>query len=155
MALLPGRNEIVTDISYFAFATMTRGVVVVASGTPGSGEAMDSAAQAVEVVNNPSGARKPVGLLLSDVVNYDLARQPVNWLKNETQVGNKVPILKKGWVCTDAIMPNQATGNMPTEAYLGTSGNLTDVQLSGYPQVGRFMSRKDSNGFAKVFIDLA
>lgn len=161
MALKPGREEHVYDLQYFAATItgpnttmMTRGGgLCQVSGTPGSGEAMDSSAQAIEYVANPSG-KLCVGILLNDVVNIDFSRQQLNQYKDEVQVGGKVTVGRNGTWVTNNIMPGQATGTVPSTLYLGTSGNFTDVNPGGYPTVGQLLSRKDADGYAKVRINL-
>lgn len=159
MALKPDRLENITDLSYFVLTItgpdstrMERGgVVCQVSGTPGSGAAMDSSAQAVEYVANPSG-KLSVGVLLNDFVNLDLSRQHLNAYVEEAQIGTKALLLLDGFVVTNKIMPGQATGTVPATAYCGTSGNFTDVNPGGYPTVGYFMTRKDADGYAKIRI---
>lgn len=154
MALKPDRRILDETIEYFGFSVMERGGVVCTSGTPGSGSAMDSSAQAVEYVPNASG-KAAVGMLMNDFVNNDLARTPINWLKDEQQIGTKANIMTKGWGVTNQIVPGAATGTMPCTAYVKTSGQLTDLSGAGLPSVGRFHTRPDADGYAKIYIDLA
>ena len=161
MALKPDRNIIDESIEYFMFETATRGGVVVAtSGTGGwpVGPAMDSADRRVEYAATPSGGRDPVGLLLQDVVNIDQSRQITNPYKRESQVGDKVHLLKKGWVVTNSIAAGEASGiAVPATAYVGLNGNLysdSDWAASGFPVVGRFLTNVDSEGYAVVEIEL-
>lgn len=158
MALKPDRQVIYNDVSYFSAATGIRGgVVCQASGvTPGSGGAMDQAAQKVQYLNQPSG-QLPQGLLLNDVVNYDLSVQILNPYKSERQLGDKVQLMRIGTAVTNMLYSGAVTGTIPSVAYLGASGLLTDntgYVASGFPVVGKFISRKDSDGFAKVEINL-
>ena len=173
MALKPDRHVLFTDLSYFMLNTGERGGVVcsVTGYTPGSGAAMDYLGQRVAYTAQSSGYQ-PVGLLLTDVVNIDQSRQFLNPYKSEAQIGDKVLLLKKGWVVTNFLTntANLATGDMPCDAFLGPTGTLTNINpnnaattasgyvfnLAGtaYAKVGRFISRKDSDGFAKVFIDI-
>jgi hypothetical protein len=161
MALKPDRDIIHTDISYFVTSItgpsttrMERGGILCAStSTPGSGAAMDDSAQVVEYATASSG-RKAVGLLLNDFVNIDLSRQMLNQFKDEAQIGTKAVILRKGWVVTNKLDATSATGSVPVTAYCGSSGNLTQNGTAGLPAVGEFMSRRDSDGYAKVFINL-
>ena len=161
MALKPDREFVLFDISYFVTAIsgpdttrMTRGGgLCVATSTPGSGAAMDSANQLVEYATSSSG-RIAAGILLNDFVNIDFSRQHLNDYKDELQIGNKAVILKDGWVVTNAIMPGQATGTMPATAYIGSSGNITDVNVGGFPTIGQFLTRKDSDGYAKLRVNV-
>jgi hypothetical protein len=127
--------------------------------TPGSGAAMDTSAQAASYATDASGAQ-PLGALLNDFVNIDLNRQMLNPFIDEQQIGTKALIAKKGWIVTNHLEVNAATGSMPTPAYLGPSGTWTNINRNigtstAYPVVGRFLSRKDSDGYAKVSFDLA
>lgn len=72
------------------------------------------------------------------------------------QKGGKVSILKKGWVVTNMITGTPVAGAL---AYLddATAGNLTvkaNVDDGEYIPIGRFMSTKDEDGYAKVEVNL-
>lgn len=149
MALKPDRVELLTDISFFMNAVAERGGVVSIS-TGGSGVAMDDGNAVVAYAANASGA-KPVGVLLNDVVNLDLTRQHINWHKDEVQIGGKVTVLQHGQVTTDQISGNPTAGSA---AYVANSGQLSSTQATGAVQVGRFLSSKDADGFAKVLINV-
>ena len=160
MALKGDRYEGVTDISFFMDSTATRGGVVCISAG-GSGVALDQSAALVAYSSNPSG-NVPLGLLLNDMVDIDQTRQHINWHKDEVQKGGKVTLLRKGWVVTDSIYSgaSPAVGDL---AYLGHSGLLADtpvaaddnaVSRSANLIVGRFMSKVDEDGYAKVEISL-
>jgi hypothetical protein len=158
MALKSDRSTLQTDISFFMNEAATRGGVVSLS-TGGSGAAMDQGAALVTYSALPSGS-VPVGLLVNDMVNIDLTRQHLNQHKDEVQKGGKVTLLTKGWVVTDAIEGDAPSAGSP--AYLAHSGNLAIADLSSDDSddsgdtriVGRFLSSKDQDGYAKVFIDL-
>jgi len=138
-----------TDISYFMNVTGERGGIVV-HVTGGSGAAMDDADAVVRYPTGqaPSGTN-PAGLLLCDVVSVDLTRQHLNFHKDEVQAGSKVTLLRRGVVVTDVI----DTGSTPTigqKAYYNTTGQFTATDAGSAPQVGRFLSTKDADGYAKV-----
>ena len=149
MALKPDRIELQTDISFFMSTTGTRGGVASLSSA-GSGVAMDDASAVVAYTTNPSGAY-PVGVLLNDVVNLDLTRQHINWHKDEVQKGGKVALLRNGQVTTDQIDGTPTNG---ATAYLHSGGKLSTTQLSGALAVGQFLSAKDTDGYAKVSINI-
>ena len=157
MALKSDRNELQTDISFFMNEEATRGGVVSIS-TGGSGAAMDQGEALVTYAAVPSG-KVPVGLLLNDMVNIDLTRQHLNQHKDEVQKGGKVTLLRKGYVVTDNIQGSPSAGD---PAYVAHSGNLAASDLSNDETdadgstrlVGRFLSSKDQDGYAKVYIDL-
>ena len=161
MALKSDRHELQTDISFFMNEVKNRGHVVCHSGSGASGAAMDNSSALVTVAASPSG-KIPVGLLLNDMVNIDQTRQHINWHKDEVQKGGKVTLLRKGWVVTDSIYSgaSPAVGDL---AYLGHSGLLADTPVAADDRtvsrsagliVGRFMSKVDEDGYAKVEISL-
>jgi hypothetical protein len=149
MPLKGDRFELDTDISYFMNETAVRGGVVSVS-TQGSGAAMDSASALVVQAANPSGVA-PLGILLNDVVDIDQTRQHLNWHKDEVQKGSKVTILTKGFVVTDRISGTPTAGQI---AYVGSSGLISGTQATGAAAIGRFLSTKDADGFAKVAVNL-
>ena len=138
------------------------GVVVHATGITGilvspSGAGMDSSLNVVTYAANPSG-KAPVGILLNDMVNLDLTRQHINWHKNEIQKGGKVTILRKGYVVTNQISGTGSpiAGNY---AYVADSGLISTSTRalaldSGAQPIGRFLTAKDGDGYAKVEINL-
>jgi len=154
MALKADRYEESTDISFFYNeGTATRGGAVVLDAAVASGAAMDQGGNKVKY----GTAGVPVGILLNDVVNKDLTRTHLNQYKDEVQKGGKVTVLTRGWVLTDMIETSidPAAGEI---AYVSASeaGDLTNVApgSSGSLAVGRFMSQKDADGYAKVYINL-
>ena len=149
MALRPDRNEVVTDISFFMNATAERGIIVTAS-TQGSGAAMDDSTAAVKVAAALN--EKPVGLLLNDVVNLDLTRQHINYAKDEVQQGGKVAVLRVGTVVTDQISGSITLGD---PAHFMSDGTLASATANSQSAVvGRWLSKKDADGFAKVAINI-
>jgi len=153
MALKADRHEKDTDISFFMNQVAERGGMVCLV-TGGSGAALDQGQALVEYAANPSG-KVPMGILLNDVVNIDLTRQKLNPYKNEVQRGNKVTILRKGWVVTNRIQGTAPTAG--ANAFVAASGNLAASDLvSGatLPVLGMWMSSVDQDGYAKVEINL-
>jgi hypothetical protein len=161
MALKPDRHEVVTDVSYFMDEVASRGIVVI-HDTAGSGAAMDQAdAKVVSPSGGVSGSR-PAGVLLNDVVNLDLTRQHLNQHQDEVQKGSKVTLLRKGWIVTDQVADSSPT--VGEDVYYDTNGKfvMTNPEADGTPssnflyrnKVGRYMSVKDSDGYAKVWVDI-
>ena len=149
MALRPDRNEVVTDISFFMNETAERGIIVTAS-TQGSGAAMDDSAAAVKVAAALN--EKPVGLLLNDVVDLDLTRQHINFAKDEMQKGGKVTLLRIGTVVTDQISGAITLGD---PAHFMSDGTLAAATANSESAVvGRWLSKKDADGYAKVAINI-
>lgn len=151
MALKPDRIELMTDISFFMNTTATRGGVA-SVVTGGSGVAMDDASAVVAYAANVSGA-KPVGVLLNDVVNLDLTRQHINWHRDEVQVGGKVALLRQGQVTTNMLVAG-ITPTAGVDAYVGASGLIGTSSTNSAVKVGTFLSSVDSDGFAKVSVNL-
>jgi len=154
MALKADRYEESTDISFFYNeGTATRGGAVVLDAALASGAAMDQGGNKVKY----GTAGVPVGILLNDVVNKDLTRTHLNQYKDEVQKGGKVTVLTRGWVVTNMIETSidPVAGDI---AYVSASeaGDLTNVAPggSGSLAVGRFMSQKDADGYAKVYVNL-
>tara|TARA_Y100000389_G_scaffold103441_2_gene100319 strand:+ start:1236 stop:1703 length:468 start_codon:yes stop_codon:yes gene_type:complete len=155
MALKPDRIESHTDISFFMNAVAERGgVAVAATGAANSntGASMDDAGASVEYAVDPSG-RAPIGVLLNDVKDYDLTKQHINWYKDEVQKGGKVTLLRQGQVTTDVIA--SVTPKAGETAYVAANGNLSNAQAAGASAVGMFLSGKDSDGYAKVDINIS
>lgn len=158
MALKMDRQVDAVEIGYYLNETASRGVVVSAS-TAGSGVSLDNPANLATVAAASSGQR-PLGILLNDFVNVDQTRQPLNWHKDQSQVGNKATILTKGWVVTNQVA---GTPNKGDYAVLASSGSVTGVapeagaaawNRAANPFVGRFRTTKDQNGYARVYVDL-
>ena len=118
------------------------------------GAALDQGQALVTIAAVASG-NTPAGLLLNDVVNKDLSRTQLNFQKDELQLGGKVTLLKKGWVVSNRITSGQ-TPSVTSKAYLNATGDLTptDGGSIATPLVGKFLSSKDEDGYAKVSIDL-
>jgi hypothetical protein len=155
MALKADRIHVDSQIDYFMNETAERGGIVSVS-TAGSGAAMDQAQQLATYKAVASGVL-PLGVLMCDVVNNDLTRVHENWHKEEVQIGGKVTIWNKCTVVTNRIVGTPTAGSL---AYVGPSGLLagapyqTDDTGGARTPVGRFLSTKDEEGFAKVSINL-
>lgn len=161
MSLKPARNIVELETQFFvntAYAASLKGIVLVgSSGTQGSGTSLDHPNMVAERATSVSG-RYPIGVLLNPVVDKDLTDSVLNSYREEIQVGNKVPLLKKGFIVTDSIVPgtaNSITAGAP--AYCGASGLYSSVQSGGgfnNPQVGKFLSRPDEEGYVKIEINI-
>jgi hypothetical protein len=154
MALKADRYEESTDISFFYNeGTATRGGAVVLDAAEASGASLDQGGNKVKY----GVVGVPIGVLLNDVVNKDLTRTRLNQYKDEVQKGGKVTVLTRGWVVTNMIETsvNPAAGEI---AYVSDveAGDLTNVAPggSGSFAVGRWMSQKDADGYAKLYVNL-
>lgn len=153
MALKPDRFEMQTDISFFMNEVAERGGVA-SLVTGGSGAAMDQSQSLVSYTATGSG-KKPMGVLLNDMVNIDLTRQHLNPYKNEVQKGSKVTLLRKGYVVTNKIQGTAPAAG--ANVYVAHSGNISATDLVGagtQPVVGTFLSSMDQDGYAKVEFNL-
>ena len=157
MALKADRNELQTDISFFMDEVASRGGIASLS-TGGSGAALDQSAALVAYSAAAASGTVPVGLLLNEMVNIDLTRQHINFHKDEVQKGSKVTLLTRGTVVTDHIYPGHtpSAGSLAYvnhRGYIGTAGpGAGGVNDGGV--VGRFLSSKDEDGYAKIEISL-
>jgi hypothetical protein len=147
MALKGDRDILATDIAWFMTAVASPGVCACVS-VGGSGAALDQSVAVATVPANSSGA-KPLGALLTEVVSIDTTKQHINFHKDQINVNGKVAIVTKGWVVTDKITGTPAAGD---KAYLASSGTFSPTQISELvnPTVGKFLSKKDEDGYAKV-----
>jgi hypothetical protein len=158
MALKSDRYEFQTDVSFFMNEVAERGgIVTLATGSTPSGAAMDSSLNVVTYVANPSG-KVAMGVLLNDMVNIDLTRQHINWHKDEIQKGGKVTVLRKGYVLTNRISTSGTpvagdAAYVAESGLISTSGKALSLD-SGAVRIGRFLSAKDGDGYAKVEINL-
>ena len=149
MALRPDRSEHYTDLSFFMNEVSERGGIVTHL-TGGSGAAMDDSNAVVQVANTTN--EDPAGLLLNDVVNIDLTRQHLNYNQDEVQIGSKVLLLRRGVVVTDQISGTPVVGE---QAHFVAGGLLTtSSELSASVAVGRWLSTVDSDGYAKVDVNI-
>ena len=172
MALKPDRKFVDgTDVSYFMPTTAQRGIAVIFGSTAGSGVAMDDPSAVVQaptggaglVVSACGSGNAVVGILLTDVVNVDLTKYHLNQHQDQVQIGGKVTLLRRGTCVTNMI----ATGFNPSAGQIAIAydnvGNMTGVApatlaaLAGYgawTKIGTWLSSKDSDGYAKLEVNL-
>lgn len=159
MALKGDRYEFLTDIAYFGNSVMTRGGIASYS-TMGSGGAMDQS-QALVAYAAASTGNIPAGLLLNDMVSIDLTRMHINYYRDEVIIGGKVTLGRRGWWVTDQIVGTPAVGDV---ALLSNSGTVQPLSFASFqagtyaksvnPKIGTFLSTKDEDGFAKLYVEL-
>lgn len=158
MALKPDReyNE-VTDITNFWTTVAAEkggcaGVVTQGSGAAIGVNLVDEA-NVVGYIADPSGAIAKGVLLQTVTAAMSATRDFVNFENGEIRPSDKCTLVKKGFVVTDMI-PSGVTPSVGDAAYLAASGMISSTQAAGAPQVGRFETTKDANGFARVSIDI-
>lgn len=151
MAIKGPQDRVLTDLSFFMNVTAERGKFLIHDGA-GSGISMDdtNAYVAVPTGQAPS-ATKPAGILLNDVVDKDLTQTHLNWHQDQVQKGGKVLIGQIWKGTTNNVTGSPTAGSV---AYYSTTGVLTPTDAGSAPAVGRFLSAKDADGYAKVFINI-
>ncbi len=160
MALKPDReyNE-VTDITNFWTTVAAEKGGCASVVTQGSGVALGQnivdEPNVVGYVASASGAVAK-GILLQTVTAAMVGnRDFINYENQEIRPSDKCTLVKKGFVVTDMITGTPAVGGV---AYLGISGNISTTSGSfggaTTPVVGRFETTVDSDGFARVSIDI-
>ena len=149
MALKPDRIELAdgSRIKYFMNEVAERGVIV-NFDAPG-GEGMDDPDATVSLPSGASG--NPAGVLMNDVVNLNLTRQHLNHHVDETQVGNKVDLLRRGFIRTNMVVDGD-TPSAGDPAYYDTDGLFTTS--TGSDQVGVFVSNLDAEGYVEVEVNV-
>lgn len=163
MALKPDReyNEVL-DITNFWLASDTTarargGIASVVSQGSGADMGQNYLADKTNIVDyetSVSSSTVPKGILLQDIViKMSSTRDFPNFENQEIRPGEKCTLVKRGWVVTNMIYPDQtpAVGGL---AYLGQSGLLATGAENSAPLVGRFETTKDANGYCRVAIDI-
>jgi hypothetical protein len=152
MALKGDRIVVHAVVDYFMNQPAERGGVAVIS-TIASGVAMDNALQTVHY-STTSSAVKAVGVLLNDVVDIDLSRWHLNEHKDEVPKGSKVTLVKIGQITTDYLVSGITITSTSNTAYVGAEGRFTNVPPGGGATVGTFDTAKDSEGFARISVNI-
>lgn len=151
MALRADRQVLETDISNILNDVADEGEIVCYK-TSGSGNALGENANIVSLYADPSG-KVPAGLLLNKFVNIDQTVRHRNFHNGEQIIGEKAPLMRKGWVVTNELSGTPTVG---ATAYLTANGQttVTNGGLAATPKVGQYMSIKDEDGYAKLYLDL-
>ena len=149
MALKPDRIELPdgSRIKYFMNEVADRGCIVLLDAPGGAG--MDSPDATVSLPAGPSGA--PAGVLMNDVVELNLTRQHINEQQDQVQVGNKVALLKRGLVRTNALKSGD-TPEAGEAAHFHTDGEFTTTTTSD--RVGTFVGPPDDEGYVEVEVNV-
>lgn len=158
MALKPDRDySEVTDVMNFWISDGTQntavkgGIASVVSSS--SGVAMDASGNVVSYAAVASGAI-PKGILLQPV-NPALSstRDFPNLQNGEVRPGDKVTLVRKGWLVTDQIVAGE-TPAVGDAANVGASGLISSGTGTDVAQIGRFETTVDNDGFARIYIDI-
>jgi hypothetical protein len=123
------------NISYFMSECADRGTIVSCKNE--------------HEVHRQRAFENPIGVLLNDVVDIDMVRQPIGYYHNDeakAMLGDRVSIVTKGKLimCVDGRA-------VAGEAAWSYNGN---VNSHGGIRIGTFLSSSDDEGFAKVQIDM-
>lgn len=159
MALKSGglshRHE--TTMDYALNQAAEPGVVCVASGTAGL---VDIAGGATMAIGDGSGIY-PVGVLLNTREEFNYAKELERVQYDTDDIGTVVTLLRRGELDTNQVIANGGVAIAPGQpAYLAPNGQIGNANLtpsgalSDQTRVGQFMSAVDSDGYAKVRIEL-
>lgn len=139
------------DGTFYMNVTAERGLLVIHDGS-GSGAALDQAAAFVAVPTGQAPSTTyPAGMLMCDVVDYDLTKTHENFYKNEVQKGGKVQLMRHGWAVTNKVSGTPTAGQT---AFYTNAGLFTPTDPTNGIKVGRFLSAKDADGYAKVEVNI-
>ena len=98
-----------------------------------------------------SSSGDPIGMLLTDVEDLDLTDRPQPLHRMVVASGDVVAVATIGQFKTNMI-PSGTDPFTGEDAYLATDGELSNT---GTVDVGRWLSEKDSDGYAWVSINVA
>lgn len=148
MALKPTRKFTDgTEIRYTMNETASRGIIVVHDSSY-TGVGLDDSDARVRVpTGEDDGA--VAGMLLNDVVSIDLTRYSTKLMVDEVPVSGKVTVGAHGWAETN-MLSSGITPNGGDAAYYASGGY---INTSGTKQVGKFLSGKDTDGYATVEVN--
>lgn len=149
--LKPDRNysPADSDISFYMGETADAGIMVVYPTGDVSPPGLDDDANYVTVPTDTS--EKAVGILMNTVVNLDLSRTELSSHLNEVQINNKVEIIRRGWFVTNKLA-SSITPSPGDPLYFAATGVFTTA--TGSEIVGRFESGVNSDGYARIFVDV-
>ena len=159
MALKSGglshRHE--TTMQYVLNRAGEPGVVCVASGTAGL---VDIVGAETIAVGDGSGIY-PIGVLLNTREAFNYAKEWERTQYDTDDIGTVVTLLRRGELDTNLVVANGGVAIAPGQpAYLAPNGNIGNGNLtpsgalSDHTRVGQFMTAVDSDGFARVRIEL-
>jgi len=156
MALKSGglshRHE--TTMQYILDRAAEPGTLVVASGVAGKVDVAGGSAAEV----GASGTW-PIGVLLNTREEFNYAKELERVQYDTDDIGTVVTLLRRGELDTDLVIANGGVAIAPGQpAYLAPDGKIGNANLSAAggeeQRVGQFMEAVDSDGFARVRIEL-
>ncbi len=153
MALRGTSHRHETTMDYILNRAVEPGTMVVASGTAGL---VDIAG----IVNAQSGIW-PVGMLLNTREDFNYAKELERVQYDTDDIGTVVTLLRRGEVQTNLVVANGGVAIAPGQpAYLAPNGFIGNANLSPSGvadesrKVGQFMSAVDTDGYARVRIQM-
>lgn len=152
MAVKSKLTTVKETMDYTVDAAAEAGYIVL-QGTQSTGNATGSAWNANVVVGTvgtgvPASGSIPVGVLTHPVV---ASRDYRKYSKVETFVGEVANLLQIGTIETNAILGTPTAG---APAYVTTGCKFATVQANSIPAVGKFVTAKDTEGYATVEVRL-
>jgi hypothetical protein len=155
MALKSGglshRHE--TTMQYVLDQAAEPGTVCVASGVAGKVAIMGGSAAEL----GASGIF-PIGVLLNTREEFNYAKELERVQYDTDDIGTVVALLRRGELDTNMVVENGGAVVPGAPAYLAPDGKLGNANLAAAgdesQRVGQFMTAVDSDGFARVRIEL-
>lgn len=154
MALKADRRVFAENIRYISDAAVTKGAALTTGAQPsgaGVGQATNEAAPVAAMYTGaPPSGTKFVGLSLDAVVAIDTTVTPrTSYPVTTRKVGEPFCVLESGEVWTNMITGTPALFG---DAYLATASTFGTAAVNGNAAVGKWMSTKDTNGYALLQI---
>lgn len=148
MALKPSICDYSYDVSYWFTRLAERG------GIASLNKDQPYSEKGMFAVSYNTNVCQPVGMLLNDVINIDLCKTP---LYNAVYQRSKVYLAKTGAFITDQIVGDPQPGNI---GILYQNGQILVWDYPKLPKsmrryyVGKFLTKKDQDGFAKFSVEI-
>lgn len=151
MALKGLSHRHATTMDFVLDRAAEPGTVCVASGTAGKVDVVGAAQLSASGI-------WPVGVLLNTRESFNYAKELERFQYDTDDIGTVVTLLRDGEITTNLVVANGGVAIAPGQpAYLGPDGKIGNANLAatgGDQRVGQFLSAVDSNGYAKVRVDL-
>lgn len=143
-----------TTIQYILDRAAEPGTLCVASGVEGKVDIAGGTAAEV----GASGVH-PIGVLLNTREEFNYAKETERVQYDTDDIGTVVALLRDGELDTNLVVANAGIPIAPGQpAYLAPNGLIGNANLSALgdsaQRVGQFMEAVDSDGFARVRIEL-
>lgn len=154
MALRGTSHRHETSMDYVLNRAAEPGTLVVASGTAGLVDIAGGTAAEI----GASGTW-PVGVLLNTREDFNYAKELERVQYDTDDIGTVVALLRRGELHSNLVVANGGVAIAPGQpAYLAPNGNVGNANLAvagdESQRVGQFMSAVDSDGYARVRVEL-